>query len=204
MSLGEPGSALAGIRVIEIVDGLGAWCGKLLADMGAEVIKVEAPDGSAERQLAPFWGERADPDRSLSFLYANTSKSGITLDLACAEGAQNLRQLARGADLIIESLPVGKLAQWGLSFEQLRIDNPALVMTSISDFGQSGPHSHYHGADIVAAAMGGAMCVVTDFGFGTVSSSLIALPAKERHGVAPIWLFSLGRPGENAYMPVSL
>lgn len=160
MSVSEPGAALAGIRVIEISGGKAAWCGKLLADMGAEVIKVEAPGGSAERQLAPFWGGRADADRSISFLYSNTSKCGITLDLASVAGAQSLRQLARGADLIIESLPVGQLAQWGLSFEQLRVDNPALVMTSISDFGQSGPHSHYRGADIVAAAMGGAMCVV--------------------------------------------
>ena len=81
-----PAPALSGRRVLELADEQGVYCGKLLADMGADVIKVEPPGGDATRQLPPFWGDRPDPDGSLFFLYMNTSKRGVTLDLTRPDG----------------------------------------------------------------------------------------------------------------------
>ncbi len=151
--------ALAGIRVLEVVDETASWCGKLFADMGAEVIRIEPPGGVAERKRAPFLEGIEGADRSLAFLNNNTNKKSLSLELASAAGAQTFRQLARTSELVIESLPVGQLAAWQLDYHRLRIDNPALVMTSITGFGQTGPHCHFRSADIVAAAMGGAMAV---------------------------------------------
>jgi crotonobetainyl-CoA:carnitine CoA-transferase CaiB-like acyl-CoA transferase len=165
VSLASPGrqtvkgsdAALAGLRVLELADEKGLYCGKLFADMGAEVVKVEAPGGDPTRWFPPFWGDRPGPKRSLFFLYNNTGKKSITLDLACGEGQQAFRELIASVDLLIETLPPGELDRLGLSWTELSKANPALVMTSISGFGQSGPHSHYKVSDLVASAMGGAM-----------------------------------------------
>lgn len=127
--------------------------------MGAEVIKIEPPGGDPTRLIPPFWEEMPDRDTGLYFSYMNTSKKSITLDISGKEGQQLLFELAKGADLIIESLPPGKLKEMGLSFESLRAENPGLVLTSITGFGQTGPHRDYNSADIVASAMGGAMVV---------------------------------------------
>ncbi|MCP5091489.1 MAG: CoA transferase, partial [Gammaproteobacteria bacterium] len=153
-------SALTGRRVLEIADDKGAYCGKLLADMGAEVIKVEPPGGDATRRHPPFWRDNPDADRGLFFLYMNTSKKSITADITNEEGRQLILELAKTCDLVIETLPPGKLDESGLSFQTLRAENPALVLTSITGFGQTGPHRNYKSTDIVTNAMGGAMVVI--------------------------------------------
>ncbi len=156
----KPPAALAGRRVLELADAKGVYCGKLLADMGADVIKVERPGGDATRDVAPFWRGRPGPDASLFFLYMNTSKRGITLDISRPEGRDLFRRLAEQADLVVETLPPGCLETYGCGFETLRRANPKLVLTSITGFGQTGPRRGWRSSDLVAAALGGALTVI--------------------------------------------
>ncbi len=151
--------ALAGRRVLELADEKGVYCGKLLADMGADVIKIERPGGDATRDIPPFWGDQRHPERSLFFLYTNTSKRGVTLDVSSVEGQGLFRQLAKTADMVLETFPPGFLEGLGLGFRDLREVNPRLVCTSITDFGQTGPYRSFKSSDIVASALGGWMYV---------------------------------------------
>jgi len=151
--------ALGGRRVLELADEKGVYCGKLLADMGADVIKIEVPGGDATRWVPPFVGDEPDPNGSLSFLYSNTSKRGVTLDLERPEGHTLFRTLARTADLIVETLPPGTLDDRGLGYASLREENPGLVLTSITGFGQTGPQRSFASSDLVASALGGSMYV---------------------------------------------
>jgi crotonobetainyl-CoA:carnitine CoA-transferase CaiB-like acyl-CoA transferase len=153
-------SALDDIRVLDLSRGIaGPFCARFLGDFGAEVIKVEPPGGECGRHLPPFFGDDPDPEKSLFFLLANLNKRGITLDLERPEGAEMLRALAKNADVIVESFPPGTLARLGLDWAALQSENPGLVMTSITPFGQSGPYNGYKGGEIVAYATGGVMAV---------------------------------------------
>jgi crotonobetainyl-CoA:carnitine CoA-transferase CaiB-like acyl-CoA transferase len=154
------GAALDGVRVLELASVRGAYCGKLFADMGADVLLIEPPGGQASRWTPPFWGDAPDPDSSLPFLHANTSKRGVTLDLASGQGRGLFRRLAADADLIIEALQPGEFEKMGLDYAAMAADNPRLVLTSITGFGQSGPFRDYLSTDIVASALGGAMVVI--------------------------------------------
>jgi crotonobetainyl-CoA:carnitine CoA-transferase CaiB-like acyl-CoA transferase len=151
--------ALAGRRVLELADEKGVYCGKLLADMGADVIKIEKPGGDATREIPPFWGDQSHPERGLFFLYTNTSKRGVTLDLTGVEGQGLFRRLAETADVVLETLPPGFLEGLGLGYRDLREVNPRLVFTSITDFGQTGPQRSFKSSDLVASALGGSMYV---------------------------------------------
>jgi len=150
---------LGGRRVLELADETGVYCGKLLADMGADVLKIERPGGDATRELPPFWQDRPGPDHGLFFLYMNTSKRGLTLNLEDPEGQALFRRLAATADVIVETLPPGRLDELGLGQESLRAAHPRLVVTSITGFGQTGPYRSHRSSDLVAAALGGAMYV---------------------------------------------
>lgn len=151
-------NALAGVRVVEFTDETGSYCGRLLADLGAEVIKVEPPGGGRQRHSAPFVaGLEGDPDASLVFWVHNTSKKSVVLDLATDEGRTAARKLALSAQIVIEDNPVGTMAGWGLGYEALRAACPSLVYTSITGFGQTGPHAGWAYSDIVGQAMGGIM-----------------------------------------------
>lgn len=153
-------SALNGLRVLELCGPEGAYCGRLLADLGAEVMRLEPRGGDALRGLPPYPpGTRSD---GYIERYVNAGKTSVTLDPETHAGRELLLELVRSADLLIETLPPGRLAALGLSWERLHEVNPALVLTSISPFGQSGPHRDYPAADIVAMAMGGAMVVTGD------------------------------------------
>ncbi len=152
-------SALTGRRVLELADAKGVYCGKLLADLGAEVLKIESPSGDPSRHWKPVWQNAGRADDSLFFLYMNSGKKSLVLDLQREQDRDQFRQLAAASDLIIETLPPGRMAEMGLSYEQLSIDNPALVMTSITGFGQTGPYAQYKTSNSVASAMGGAMGV---------------------------------------------
>jgi benzylsuccinate CoA-transferase BbsE subunit len=154
-----PEGALGGRRVLELADETGVYCGKLLADMGADVIKIEPPGGDHTRAIAPFWRDEPGLDRSLFFLYMNTSKRGLTLDVEHPEGQALFRRLAATADLVLETFPPGHLDALGVGPQSLRRAHPGLVVTSITGFGQTGPYSGYRSSDLVAAALGGAMYV---------------------------------------------
>ncbi|MEO8539949.1 MAG: CoA transferase [bacterium] len=150
--------ALEGIRVVEFTDETGSYCGRLLADLGAEVIKVEPPGGGRQRRSGPFVvGYEGDADASLAFWVHNTSKKSVVLDLNTTEGRAKAKQLALTADIVLEDNEVGFLAGRGLGFEALHGEKPGLVYTSVTGFGQTGPHAGWHYSDIVGQAMGGIM-----------------------------------------------
>ena len=151
--------ALDGVRVLELAGAEGEYCGKLLADFGAEVIKVEPPGGSPSRGEPPFKDDRPGPDRSLPFLYFNANKKSITADLDTEAGRERVRRLARTADVVVESAVPGTLAGMGLGHEDLLAANPRLVYASVTAFGQTGPYSGYRWSELVAFAMGGLMYV---------------------------------------------
>ncbi len=149
---------LAGLRVVECCDEVGQYAGKLLADMGADVIKVEPPEGSAARRVGPFVKDVPGPNRSLNFWYHNTNKRSLVLDWQGDEGARaTFQQLAQTADILIEDRAPGSMATLGLGQESLRNANPGLIVCSITPFGQDGPWAHYRSSDMVSLALGGPM-----------------------------------------------
>jgi CoA:oxalate CoA-transferase len=140
-----PETALAGLKVIEYCQMIsGPYCGKLLADLGAEVIKIEEPpEGDAARARGPFPEDIPHPEKSGLFLYLNTNKLGITLNARTTAGRQAFQHLAEQADVLIEDRPPGEMAELGLDYATLGAANPRLVFTSITPFGQTGPYRDY-------------------------------------------------------------
>jgi len=151
--------ALDGVRVLDLSDQQGAFAGKLLAGLGADVVLVEPPGGSPLRSIPPFWQGVDDPERSLFFWFYSAGKRGLTLDWRTAAGAATLSRLAARADVLIESEPPGTLAGLGCGSAALRAANPRLVVASITPFGQAGPYRAWRASDTVAQAMGGMMFV---------------------------------------------
>ena len=151
------GGPLAGLRVLELCDRLGQYAGRLLADLGADVVKVEPPGGAPARRIGPFKDGMPHAERSLYFANFNANKRSLVLDLGRAEDRDTLRALVRGADAVLESFPPGHMAALGLGWNHLHELNPRLVLTSITGFGQHGPYSRYLAPDIVAFAMSGVM-----------------------------------------------
>jgi len=153
----ELSGPLAGLRVLELADETGQFCGKLLGDLGADVVKIEPPGGEPTRRVGPYLDDSPHPDRSLSFWHYNTSKRGITLDLESREGAAIFRRLADEADIILETRQPGYLASIGLGYEDLSAGKDGLVMCSLTPFGQTGPWRNYLGSDLLHMAAGGEM-----------------------------------------------
>jgi crotonobetainyl-CoA:carnitine CoA-transferase CaiB-like acyl-CoA transferase len=151
--------ALAGLRVLDLTDLKGHLCARLLADMGADVIKIEPPAGDSARRIGPFVDDRPHRDRSLFFWFYNLNKRSLTLDLEQPEGAAILRRLAEGADVVVESFKPGAMARMGLGWDVLHALNPALVLCSIAAFGQSGPYREYEADDSVLTALSGMLYV---------------------------------------------
>lgn len=148
---------LGDVRVLDLTDAQGIYCAKLLADLGADVIRIEPPGGDPLRSLPPFYHDQPDPERSLYWFHFNTNKRGVTLDLERADGRALFRRLAQRADILIESHPPGHLASLGLGYQDLAALNPRLIMTSIAPFGQWGPYKDFKGSDITSLAMSGVM-----------------------------------------------
>lgn len=139
-----PESALGGTRVVELCQMVaGPYCTKLLSDLGAEVIKIEPPEGDPARNLPPFFHDEPHPEGSGLFLYLNTSKQGITLNLHTATGKDIFLRLVKDADILVEDNPPGAMAKLGLDYDNLSKINPRLVMASITPFGQTGPYRDY-------------------------------------------------------------
>ena len=148
-------SVLGGVRVLEVCGEIGAWCGKMLGDMGADVIKVESPMGNPTRRYEPFYQNEPGPNHSLYFWHYNTSKRGITLDLAQDRGREVFERLIATADVLVDGAPAGHLASLGLGYSDVRRVSPSIVMASITPFGQDGPYSDYAATDLTAMAFGG-------------------------------------------------
>ncbi|HEY7294994.1 MAG TPA: CoA transferase [Dehalococcoidia bacterium] len=153
--MNEPPAALAPYRALDLTGALGALAGRVLAGLGADVIKVERPGGDPARARGPFFKNEPHPERSFSWIFANAGKRGITLEPAAEQGRELLLRLTAVCDFLIESLPPGRLAALGLTDEQLLAANPALVIVHISPFGQSGPYRDLQATDLIAWALGG-------------------------------------------------
>lgn len=132
-------SALAGYRVLDLTTELGWMCGKVLADLGADVIKIEPPGGDAGRHRGPFYRDEAEPDNSLNWLAYNASKRGMAFDLSQPRGQELLRDMVREADFLVESFAPGAMDILGLGYDALKAINPQLIMASR---GRSSVHPH--------------------------------------------------------------
>jgi crotonobetainyl-CoA:carnitine CoA-transferase CaiB-like acyl-CoA transferase len=149
-------SGLCNLNVIELGGGIAApMVGKLLADLGATVVKVEPPEGEPARQRGPFRGHQADPESSGTFLYLNSNKRSVVLDLHQPSGRTDLADLVRQADLLIHNFTPPDMAAYGLDYELYRQLNPRLVMLSITPFGLTGPHRDYPACDLTLYHGGG-------------------------------------------------
>jgi crotonobetainyl-CoA:carnitine CoA-transferase CaiB-like acyl-CoA transferase len=148
--------ALAPYRILDLTTERGWLAGKMLADLGAEVIKVEPPGGDPGRLRGPFAGDRPGPDNGLPWLAFNRGKRSVVLDLSQPAGREGLLALAAQADAVIESFDPGQLEAWGLGLDALHAANPALVLTRISPFGQTGPYAGHAASDLTLSAIGGA------------------------------------------------
>jgi crotonobetainyl-CoA:carnitine CoA-transferase CaiB-like acyl-CoA transferase len=152
----QDGPGLAGIRVVECGSGVAAaYAAKMLADVGADVIKVEPPGGDGTRRRGPFPKDRADDDSSGLFIYLNSNKRGVTADLATAEGRALLDRLLTGADVLVHNVAPPDRQAMGLDSEELCAAHPGLIATSISSFGDSGPHAHWRGYELTVSNAGG-------------------------------------------------
>ncbi len=153
---------LSPYRVLDLTDERGLLCGKILADLGADVIQVEPPGGSTARNIGPFYKDEVQPEKSLFWWAYTANKRAITLNLHTADGRELLKRLVKDAHFLIESYPPDYLDGLGLGHKHLASINPALVMVSITPFGQDGPYAHYKAPDIVGMAMGGFMYLTGD------------------------------------------
>lgn len=190
---------LSGIRVLEIGTFVSApYCGKLFAGYGAEVIKIEPPGGDLSRAHGPFKDGVPNPETSSLFLYLNTGKKSIELDLATPEGLDAFYKLAETADVVIENYSPADLAKLGVSYDRLRERNPRITLVSITAYGQEGPYANYRANNLTAFAMGGQMFITgtqeggplknagyqADYqgGLNAFSAAMLAITAGERDG----------------------
>jgi CoA:oxalate CoA-transferase len=196
----ENNLTLGDVRVLDLSEDVaGPFCTKLLAGLGAEVIKVERPgSGDVSRRTGPFPGAEPHPEQSALFLYLNTGKKSVTLDIASQTGAALLRRLAQECDILVESFRPGYLDSWGLSYDALERLNRALIYTSVTPFGQSGPYRDYKGSELIAQATGGLMqtiglpdreplkvgghAALYTTGISAFSATMIALYARDMQG----------------------
>ena len=151
---------LAGLNVLDLTWHVaGPYATKLMADYGADVLKIERPGGGdPARRYGPFPNDAPHQERSGTFLHLNTNKRSITLNLKTAAAREIVFQLVKEIDIVVESFRPGTMAALGLDYATLKELNPRLVMTSVSNFGQSGPYRDFKGSEIIFYGMGGEMC----------------------------------------------
>lgn len=187
---------LEGLKVVELARILaGPWAGQTLSDLGAEVIKVEAPDGDDTRQWGPPFIERGEDRTAAYFHSCNRGKKSVTVDFRTPEGQERVRDLVRDADILIENFKVGGLAKYGLDYDSLSAINPGLIYCSITGFGQDGPYAHRAGYDYIIQGMSGLMSItghpdgqptkvgvaVTDVFTGVYATTAILAALHRRH-----------------------
>ena len=156
-------SPLSGLKVIELARILaGPWAGQILADLGADVLKVESPEGDDTRQWGPPFIER-EGDRTAAYFHScNRGKSSVTVDFRTPEGQARVREMVADADIVIENFKVGGLVKYGLDYDSLAEVNPGLIYCSITGFGQDGPYAHRAGYDYIIQGMSGLMSITGD------------------------------------------
>ena len=153
---------LEGCRALDLTDEKGFLCGKILADLGVDVIKVEKPGGDPSRRLGPFWHDEADPEKSLYWFAYNNNKRGITLDIETNDGKQIFKELVKKSDFIIESFDPGHMEKLGWDYFSLTDIKKDIILTSITPFGQTGPYRDYKASDIVLMGMAGQLFLTGD------------------------------------------
>ena len=155
----HPDGALTGLRVLDLSHGIaGPFAARLLGDHGADVIKIERPvTGDFARTLPPLKQDASSPEQSLLFQYLNWNKRSIALDLRLAENKHTLQKLVEQSDIVIESFRPGRLDSWGLGVDQLLDWQPKLEVTSVTNFGQTGPYAQYAASDLTLQALSGIM-----------------------------------------------
>ncbi|MFQ5826278.1 MAG: CaiB/BaiF CoA transferase family protein [Dehalococcoidia bacterium] len=198
---------LGPFRVLDLTDDKGYLCGRMLGDMGADVIKIEPPQGDPGRRIGPFYQDIPHPEKSLYWFAYNLNKRGITLNLETGDGRELFQRLVKGADFLIESFAPGYMASLGLDYSALSQINPRLIMTSISMGGQSGPRSDLKPSDLVASALGGAMFVTGDADRAPVHISIpqAFLQGGEEAAIGTIIAhYHRQRTGEGQYVDVSI
>jgi crotonobetainyl-CoA:carnitine CoA-transferase CaiB-like acyl-CoA transferase len=194
-------------RVLDLTDEKGQLCGKILADLGAEVIKVEPPRGDPARYIGPFVDDDADSEKGLLWLAMNTGKKSVTLDLKTDRGRMIFRRMARKADIVLESFAPGYLNSLGLGYENLSRENPELIVVAITPFGQSGPYSSFVGSDLICMALSGEMNLCGNPGDRPIR---ISIPQAFFHGsleAAVGALFALAyrhQTGQGQYVDVAV
>jgi Predicted acyl-CoA transferases/carnitine dehydratase len=147
--------SLSDIRVLEFASPYGAYAGKMFADLGADVIHIEPPEGDPTRFVWPFYKDKRDREGSLKYLYHNTSKRGLVLDITKPEGQEVFLRLVKTADIVIESFNPGFMESLGLGYESLKKVNPKIVYVSITPFGREGPYTDFPGSNLTVSALGG-------------------------------------------------
>lgn len=163
---------LQGMRVLDLSDEMGFVCGKILAELGADVIKVERPGGDPSRLLPPFLDDEPGPENSLYWRAFNAGKRGIVLDLEAEQGAATFRALARRADVVLESSDPRALQRLGLEVSGLRAVNPTLIGAGVTPFGRTGPYSGFVASELTAVAMSGVLNNTGDPDLPPVKESL--------------------------------
>ena len=160
--INDPNSLLPGFRVLDLTSSMGAFCGKLLRDLGMDVIKIEPPSGDSTRAEPPFAEGHAHPEGSLRFAYLNAGKRGITLDITKDSGRKLLLNLVERSDIVLESFEPGYMGAHNLGYEDLIQRQKKLILVSLTGFGQDGPYAHFKTPDIVGTAMGGLLYISGD------------------------------------------
>jgi len=162
MEMAAHRTLLNGCRALDLTDDKGFLCGKILADLGVDVIKVEPPGGEPSRRIGPFWHDIPDPEKSLYWFAYNSNKRGITLNLETRDGKEIFKTLAKKSDFVIESFKPGYLDTIGLGFSVLSGLNKGIILTSITPFGLTGPYKDYEGSDLVIMGMSGQLYLTGD------------------------------------------
>ena len=153
---------LRGFRVLDLTDEKGFLCGKILADLGADVIKVEKPGGDPSRRMGPFWHDMASPEKSLYWFAYNSNKRGITLNIETVDGRAIFQKLVKTSDFVIESFSPGQMEKLGLGYSALNNIRNGIILTSISPYGQQGPYRDYKSSDMVLMGMAGMLYLTGD------------------------------------------
>jgi crotonobetainyl-CoA:carnitine CoA-transferase CaiB-like acyl-CoA transferase len=154
--------ALSCYRALDLTDEKGQLCGKVLGDLGADVIKIERPGGDPSRNIGPFYHDIPDPEKSLSWFALNANKRGITLNIKSKDGQELFKKLVKTADFVIESFEPGYMDTLGLGYSALKQINPRTIMASVTHFGQTGPWKGYKGSGLIDSALGDTMYATGD------------------------------------------
>jgi len=198
---------LDGFRVLDLTDEKGFLCGRLMADLGADVIKIEPPGGDPSRGIGPFYKDIPHSEKSLYWFVYNANKRGITLNIASKDGQNIFKKLVKKAHFVIESFSPGYMKSLGLGYAKLSKINPEIILTSITPFGQTGPYSHYKASDIVEMGLCGLLYLCGDSDRSPVR---ISFPQAYLHAGAEAVVGTMvahyhrGQTGEGQWVDVSI